>query len=376
MSLNNLTDLQIQRIIDIFRDLSSYKVKERENYDDMLKRKKIYVEVIPHETCVKVLCQVKEKRRIRYLIGKRGTGKTTILNRLRIECYESFFIKKELDYLKSEKMVLPVYIELKNFFLNIIDKIDISENKITELNNISKQLSIEFLRQIENTYEELRELGIIDIKIFKKVEEIISNAIEEIEKKKSVLTDNLEDNVKDLLIELNLSIQKVNYYEKNKVILHKLEKDDHFSKYWTLLIDIELIKDVIHTLKKLKDYPLNNIHFLFDNFSEISLLNQKLIVDNLIKPLFRDLDFICFCIACYPHFYYSDSMKLDDDYTIINLDWYELFSKYPLQDKIKNGINLLTQILFKRLHEDLPEIFPDEKSLNLLFKNIIYCLYE
>jgi hypothetical protein len=334
----------------------------------MLKQKRNFVEIIPYESCLKALFQAKEERKIKYLIGKSGTGKTTLFNRIQIECYESFFQKKELDYLKSEKRVLPVYIEIKNFFLKIIEKINFSDDKIADLGQILKNISIEFLRQIENTYEELRGLGIIDIKIFKKVNEIISNATDDIDKRSSIITENIEESIKNLFIKLNHSIQKVNYDAGNNEIIEDLNTKEKLTKYWKVLFNTDRIKDAIYELKRLKEYPINYIHFLLDNFSEISLLNQKLMIDNLIQPLFSDMEIICFCIACYPHYYYADSIKYQD-YELINLDWLDIDSECTINDKIKNGVNLLTQIIYKRLQNSLLQVFPNENSLNIIFED-------
>ncbi|MFX1321297.1 MAG: hypothetical protein ACFFAQ_06610 [Promethearchaeota archaeon] len=365
MSLEVLTDDQIEKIIKVFKDISRYKSKERENYDDLVKQKSIYVDIIPHERCVKNLFQVRLGRKINYLIGRRGVGKTTILNRARIECIESLFIKKELDYLKEEKMVLPIYIEMKTFFLNIIDKIETSKNEIEELNHLFKTMNIEFLRQVELAYEELRELGIIDFNIFKKVENIINNGIKKIEDKKSSISKDIDEKIKNFYIKLKNCVKQISYYDQNDILLNQLEKNDEYSIDFTFHIDI--IKEILNKLKELKEYPLNFIHFLFDDFSEISILNQLIIIESFVKPIFSGVQDICFCIACYPNLYYTGSLKINQDYQIIDLEWNKLFSEDLFNEKIGKCIDILTQILLKRLQKALPQIFKDKKSFDIIF---------
>ncbi|MFX1315424.1 MAG: hypothetical protein ACFE9T_06135 [Promethearchaeota archaeon] len=368
MSLNVLTDDQIKKIINVFKDISRYKSKERENYDDMVKQKRIYVDIIPYESCVKALFQARLGRKINYLIGRRGAGKTTILNRARIEFIESLFIKKELDYLKEEKMVLPIYIEMKSLFSNIIDKTDTLENEIEEVNQLFKTMNIEFLRQIELAYEELRELGIIDYNIFKKVENIIGDGIKKIEGGKSLIIKDTEEEVKNFYIKLKGCIKQISYHDQIDILLNELEKNEQYSIGWKFIFNLDVFKEILNKLKLLKEYPLNYIHFLLDDFSEISILNQKIIIENFIDPIFKGVQDICFCIACYPNLYYSGSLKINQDYQIIDLDWYNLYSEGSFNEKIEKCIDILTQILLKRLNEALPQIFNDEKSLEIIFE--------
>ncbi|MFX1410363.1 MAG: hypothetical protein ACFFA6_08420 [Promethearchaeota archaeon] len=367
MTLKVLTDDQIEKIIDVFKDISRYKSKERENYDDLVKQKMVYTDIIPHSSCVEALFQTRSERKINYLIGRRGAGKTTLLNRVRIECFESFFIKKDLDYLKEEKMVLPVYVEMKSLFSNIIDKTDTSEDKIEELNQLFKIMNIEFLRQIELAYEELRELGIIDYNIFKKVENIIGDGIKKIEGRKTFISMDIEEEIKNFYIKLKDCIKQISFHVQNDILLNELEKNEKYSIDWKLIFNLDIFKEILNKLKSLKEYPLNYIHFLLDDFSEISILNQKIIIENFIEPIFKSVQDICFCIACYPNLYYSSSLKINQDYQIIDLDWYNLYSGGSFKEKIEKCIDILTQILLKRLKNVLPQIFKDERSLDIIF---------
>jgi len=370
MSLNRLKDEEIEKVVEIFRDLSQYNNIEKENYDEMVKQKKIYVPFIPDEICSKALFQSSIDRKINYLIGRRGTGKTTILKNVRTECFESFFIKKDLEHLKQEKMVLPVYIELRNLFLAVLDKISLKGDAIEDLKDLIKNLNIQLLRQVEKSYDYLRELGAINDSTLLKIQDLTNKQINNLITSDFSILNEDSENMKTLCQALKKNIEVISNNEYVEELLTELEGNNRISTFFKNWFKIDLFKALFEDLKLIKDYPLNYIYFLLDDFSEISTINQRIMIESFVEPIFENLDASCFCIACYPGLYYSSSLKKNQDYQIVNLDFNYVDSDKSYEEKIKKGVELSTQLIFKRLHYEFPDLFRDEKSLGLLFSDL------
>ena len=370
MSLNNLKDGDLEKVINVFKDLARYNNIERENYDEILKQKKAYVQLIPDDICIKTLFQTIKERKVNYLIGRRGAGKTTILKRARTECLESFFIKKDLDYLKQEKMVLPIYIEIKNLFLNVLDKISLKGDEIDDLGYLIRNLNIELIRQVENTYDELRGLGVISDSMFLKIEDLINKQINNLVNTDPPISKVNDEELRNYYTILKSSIEEISYYSDNEKLLFESGKNEELLSIFKNLFDIDVFKELFNDLKLIKEFPLNYIHFLIDDFSEISIINQKIIIESFVEPLFKDVSDLCFCIACYPKLYYTGSLKKQQDYQTIELDYCKLYSDEPYERRIQRGIDKSIQLVFKRLNSELADVFRDVKSLNILFDDV------
>lgn len=370
MSLNDLSENEIEKIIAVFKDLARFNNIERENYDEILKQKKAYVQLIPDNICIKALFQSKTERKINYLIGRKGAGKTTILKRVKTECLESFFIKKDLDYLKQEKMVLPIYIEIKNLFLNVLEKISLKGDIIEDLIYIIKNLNIELIRQVENTYNELRELGVIDDSLFLKIEDLINKQINNLVNKDLTILKVNNEELKNYLAILKRSIEEISYHHDIEKILIQSGKNKELENIFKNLFNINVFKELFKDLKSIKEIQLNYVHFLIDDFSEISIINQKIIIESFVEPLFRSVSDLCFCIACYPELYYSASLKKEQDYQTIELDCCKIYPNDTYEGRIQRGIDTSIRLVFKKLNSELPDIFRDVKALNILFDDV------
>jgi hypothetical protein len=370
MSLNRLKDEELEKVVEIFRDLSQYNNIEKENYDEMVKQKKIYVPFIPDETCSKALFQSNTDRKINYLVGRRGTGKTTILKNVRTECFESFFIKKDLEHLKQEKMVLPVYIELRNLFLAVLDKISLKGDVIEDLKDLINNLNIQLLRQVEKSYDYLRELGVIHDATFLKIQDLTNKQINILVTSDFPILNEDSENLKTLYQTLKKNIEVISNNEYAEELLVELEGNNRISTFFKNWFKTDLFKALFEDLKLVKDYPLNYIYFLLDDFSEISTINQRIMIESFVEPIFKNLHASCFCIACYPGLYYSSSWKRNQEYQIVNLDFNQIDSDKSYEEKIKKGVELSTQLIFKRLNYEFPDLFRDEKSLGILFNDL------
>ncbi|MFX0027098.1 MAG: hypothetical protein ACFE8M_11860, partial [Candidatus Hermodarchaeota archaeon] len=325
---------------------------------------------IPDEICIRALFQSIKEKKVNFLIGRRGTGKTTILKRARTECLESFFIKKDLNYLKQEKMVLPIYFEIKNLFLNVLDKISLKGDTIEDLTYLIKNLNIELIRQVENTYDELRELGVISNSLFLKIEDLVNKQINNLINEDSPILKANNDEIKSYFTYLKTSIEEISYHSDNEKLLFESEKNVEFSNIFKKLFDINVFKELFKDLKLIKEFPLNYVHFLIDDFSEISIVNQKIIIESFVEPLFRNANDLCFCIACYPKFYYSGSLKKQQEYQTIDLDYCKLYSSESYEKRLQKGIDTSIQLVFKRLNSELADTFRDVKTLDILFDEV------
>ena len=379
MSLNKLDENQIDSIIKVFDVISRHKTIEKNSYDNMKIDKDLYVNLIPDESCMLSIFQEKAKQKLYFLVGRKGIGKTTVFNRVRTECIESFFIKKELEYLKQNRMILPVYMEARNLFSRVAEKINNEVDELQQIEQLIRNLNIEFLEEIGKSYEDIRNLGIIDNFILQKVQNIIDGCVSEISTRKDIFGKDIIEKSKDLLIDLKNSLKKISFDKQSEKLFLKIKTKTNFVNICKNFFQIDIITRMLEKLKNLKEFPLNYMHFLVDDFSELSFLNQKIFIDGLIETLIENKNYkdIIFCFACYPYLYYDGSSITKQYSEIIELDWCKYNKNInTFEEQVNKNIRNLTKLVFKGLNIRLPQIFRIEKDLNIIFEDLPNFLKE
>lgn len=362
LSITSLTTKEVNQIVDIFSKISRYKILS--GYKEMEYQKSIYTDPNPNDPLVKRVFLIKDRTKVIFLVGRRGTGKTTILNRARIECLESFSNRNDQEFLSDER-ILSVYIDIKSVYENAIKNLTGKNDDFEEVDKLLKLILTEILMQFNDSYEELSKLGIIDDKIRKKIQIIIDQGVRDILNGRSIVPLTKTDKINNFFLLIKNHLQKVDL-KIFSLETREVQKDD---EKWKNLFDSTIFLNTIHKLRDLKEFPINYFLFLIDEFSEISLVNQKIIIDSLVEPLYRSAQnqSAYFCIACYPYLYYQGTLQLIHDCDILELDVFKLYKDFPYKERLKKAIQLLRKLLFKRLILELPNTFKTIDDVDLLF---------
>ncbi len=362
LSKIDLTANELDQVVDIFSKISRYKILS--GYKEMKYQKSIFTDPNPDNPLIKQIFLTKDRNKVIFLVGRRGTGKTTILTRVRIECLESFTGGKDSKFLSDGK-ILSVYIDIKSAYENAIKKLKGIKDDFEEVDRLLKLILIEILNHFNDSYEELYNFGKIDEKIYVKIQKIVEQGTYDIIHGRSIVPLKKTDKIKKFFLLIKNHLQKVDL-KIFSLETREVQKDD---EKWKNLFDSTIFLNTIKKLRDLEEFPVNYFLLLIDEFSEVSLINQKIIIDSLVEPLYRSAQnqYVYFCIACYPYLYYHGYLQLLHDCEILELDWFKMYKDFPYKERLNKSIQLLRKLLFKRLNLELPKIFKVLDDIDLLF---------
>lgn len=334
--------------------------------------KELYTDLLPND----YILQKSLKQNTTFLIGRKGTGKSTIF--LRIE-----------QELREMKGYLPCYLDVKTIY-------ESSQTKLARINGVEQLLSPEILEKylVERAFIQNVLSAIIlevtkkfDSKVDKLLELIGVTQVEAVKEKLAELKNNIEDNkyLEDIEIpilqKINTSQKTTNENSKERNIAVKgvkgeagigaegikgsvgtdsgidwkkgskkiTENEDNFSN---IFLKVFQIKEIIIGVKEaLSILNIRHLYILLDDFSEIDDESIITFVDVILAPLNNWSDeFIKFKVAAYPNrIYYGkiDPGKIDT----INLDFYNLYSEFDRDKMESNAIDFTKRILDKRFNK-------------------------
>lgn len=330
----------------------------------------LYTDLLPNDHILKR----STKDNTTFLIGRKGTGKSTIFLRIEQElrksdkylpCYLDVKTIYELaqteyvnfDYLSDylpEKTIKKYLIErsfLQSILKRITEEIDLKYDNWFE--KIKKFIGSKKAKELKNKIVHLKN-QIEDNEILKEIEiPIIKNISlkrKKAEEKLSETSHSNEDNI-GLNIEATSSKLKLNTSSKlgeSEALKNALEIEEDFS---AIFLQVFQIKSFIEELKDiLKSVNIRHIVVLLDDFSEIDDFAIKTFVDTILAPLNNWSDeFIKFKIAAYPNrIYYGkiDPSKVDT----INLDFYNLYSEFDRNKMEEGAIDFTRRLIEKRVN--------------------------
>lgn len=302
-----------------------------------------------------------------YLIGRKGTGKSTI------------FLKLESEY-RKKKHYLPCYIDVKtvfessqaqslhaNYLNEYLDAETLKKYLISRsfIQSILKQIYCEVDEQRNNFYTNL-------------VHTISGNTNQKIKEKIKKLQEKITSNEKLANVELpvfqqrkvkkgNTKIQSslakisssngVDFGVDSKYVADlasenstSTENNQAFETEFTeLLLKVFEVKNIISELKEiLAAIDIFHLVIMLDDVSEIDNIALKMFIDTVVSPLNNWSDeFIKFKIAFYPnrvHYGNIDPSKID----IINLDFYNLYSGFDVNRIEENAVGFTERLLDNR----------------------------
>jgi hypothetical protein len=344
---------------------------EDKNVDD------IYTDLLPENGIINKL----NLPRTTVLIGRKGTGKSTI------------FQKSQKDLIENKKCI-SIYIDINSLYDSASPSLsdEIANETSTELtkyliySNLIKKVILETKARLED---------FVDQSILSRV---LGYDYEKIEKLKIEL-DRIENSIIDVIKKVDLSL--VTSYQNSVENTDtselkagvKLSTDPsieiggssskngtlkkEFQTTLTTYLDIKtsLIKHLTHIKEILE---IEHLYIFLDDFSEIDEEAQKIFIDWFVAPLNNASDdFVKFKIAAYPgRFYYGrlDISKLDE----ISLDFFDAF--YTLNkvvdinkmedlalDYTKRLINKRLNLFFPNNHWEQYFDMTEQELLNILF---------
>jgi len=300
------------------------------------------------------------------LRGRKGTGKSTI------------FLRAEAE-LEKNKSNLAIYINLQTCYEEIKSSNSDSENDaltryftyknfLTEiLKSIQKRFSSKIAKDqdFDNLFNAIEEGQYIDKDFQRSIEITSSNSFENKASIKGTI------NLKNPSVTADLSET-----QKNDVKLStKVNELRIFSIH-------EILKKITEIVRK---YQINRIYLFLDDFSELNLESQKVVVDSLISPIISSYnETFKVKLAGYPSRIYTgniDSTKLPTH----SLDFYDAYEQTSTSynDVEDLAINYIKRTLEKRLEVytdgqiELNEIFEvkdtSSSSLHEFLRILFYC---
>lgn len=329
-----------------------------------------------------------------YLIGRKGTGKSTI------------FLKMERE-LRKNKSYLSSYIDVKTIYessqaqridydyLEEFLSCDILERYLLErtfIQNILNSIKDEICTRYDSIYQ--RTIGKfikskpneVKLKIDNLSNRINNNEyIKNIEiptiKQSSISSKQSYEHEKTIRkkvdggeTELSVNPDSITISHKNGIGYDnsKIDKDassieGNFSEIFLRVFEIkEIIKEIKEILNLL---DIKHLVVMLDDLSEIDDSAIVTFVDTIIAPLNNwSEEFIKFKIATYPnriHFGKIDPSKVDT----INLDFYNLYSEFDRNKMEEHAIHFTRRLLEKRIKyftdNDVDHYFDTSKGITL-----------
>lgn len=321
---------------------------------------KLYVDPLPAEQ----IFQTSLRPNTTFLIGRKGTGKSTIFQRLQYE-------------LRKVKHQTTAYLDIKTIF----ESSQVNDALLARIQSNGVALPVEaltklllhreFLRQfVFAIKEELRKR--IDGSWWNKVREKVTKSHAELFEGLDELLEDAGDNRFVSVLGLKLVAQKetVSYSGKDAIELGtkikaaampegeasaaiKSERSDTAnseSAFADILVNSFNITELLTRLKALlQGLGIRNLFLLIDDFSELPPDAMRMVVDVLLAPLNNWSDeFIKLKVAAYPgRTYYGaiDKTKIDEVY----LDVYRLYGLADVARMEESATNFTERLVVSRL---------------------------
>lgn len=384
-----LTETQKDRFIDVAESLKKYRRAEIINDSGKNLLNEMYVDLLPGNVVLKK-CLLNNTT---FLIGRKGTGKSTI------------FLKLENEY-RKKKNYLPCYVDVKTVFES--SKTQTRASKYLEeffdadesdkylmgrsfIQNVLQQIyseidkqRVDFFSKIVNAMagnsDEIIKEKIDDLcKKIANNEEFSKIEIPILQQKRITLGTANKNHASNMFHRIgNIAVSGTNAVnfgvEKNQICEH--EANHSFETEFTdVLLKVFDIKNIICEIQKiLKGIDIQHLVIMLDDVSEIDGVALRMFMDTIVAPLNNwSNEFIKFKIAFYPnriHYGNIDPGKID----IINLDFYNLYSVFDVSKMEENAIDFTRRLVENRfkyykieLKDFLDENLTEEDFYVMLF---------
>ncbi len=320
---------------------------------------KLYVDPLPSDHVFETIRMPNTS----FIIGRKGTGKSTIFQRLQYELIKdkkktsayidikTIFESSQVDgrihaKIASMESALPEQeieriLLLKAFVVSVIVEIKKELKRRTE-NSFWETVKDSFSGNLDELFEELDEL-IEEIDVEKFISVLGVRYVQGKQNEESNCSRSLKLGAKLKIdpnpLELSADIQK-----------NSEHKDSREINYSDILISVFDIKDLLSKLKSiLSSLGVRHLYILIDDFSELPEDAMKVVVDLLLAPLNNwSEEFIKLKVAAYPgRIYYGqiDKTKIDEVY----LDIYKLYGSHDVSTMEDNATEFVRRLVVMRI---------------------------
>lgn len=324
----------------------------------------LYTDLLPENQVFKMILSDNTT----FLVGRKGTGKSTIILRLESEyrkkddylpCYidtKTVFesTKSEyqnLDYLKGRipDEALGKYLVERSFIQSILKSIvkeldiraDSYLSKIAKVVGLSKTNKVkDFISILHKKIDSNEHLKSIELPVINEYVSTISG----VDESETCNSKGYNENINFGFDSKGPAVGVKSGSSLNKK--DRAKQVESWEKQFSgALLKVFQIKEVIDEIRNiLAILKIKKLVIFLDDFSEVDEKTIKNFVDVVLAPLNNWGDeFICFKVAAYPnriHFGDIDKGKID----VIDLDFYNLYSNYD-----KNTMESLSLDFTKRL---------------------------
>ncbi len=320
---------------------------------------KLYVDPLPSDHIFETVRMPNTS----FIIGRKGTGKSTIFQRLQYELvkdkkktsayidiktiFESSQVDGRIhakiaamDFALPEQEIERILL-LKAFIVSVIVEIKKELKKRTE-SSFWETVKDSFSGSLDELFEELDELiEEIDVERFISVLGVKYVQGKQNEESSCSSSDKLGVKLKaePNPLDFSLGIQR-----------DSASKDAREINYSDILISVFDIKDLLSKLKTiLSSLGVRHLYVLIDDFSELPEDAMKVVVDLLLAPLNNwSEEFIKLKVAAYPgRIYYGqiDKTKIDEVY----LDIYKLYGSNDVSTMEDNATEFVRRLVVMRI---------------------------
>ncbi|MCI1959744.1 MAG: hypothetical protein LKJ25_09020 [Clostridia bacterium] len=343
------------KMVESLRLYRRYELVDNNN-NDLLD--KVYVDPIDNDGILN-LC-LKDNTTV--LVGRKGTGKSTILMRMQNE-------------LRKSNTIMTCYIDVKNVFDNAkrnyttINYLNANSNEETENYSIQRQFILDFLSEliveVNQNYNSFLEKLRDKFHLSKP-----KNAIRKLNEIKKNIKNN--EHLKDIELQtiqsINMSNDSINSCKKaingnieanlssqaasakiggQNSIENITENEKQYNRIFARIFEITNIVNEIKSV--LQELSLKRLYLILDDYSEIDQISLSMFCNLVVNCLNNNSDnFIKLKISAYPgrvELGELDPQKIDIRY----LDYYQLYVNDKRSEMEDAAIDYTKRIIEKRL---------------------------
>lgn len=342
---------------------------------------KLYTDLLPNDHILKK-CLLPNTT---FLIGRKGTGKSTIFLRLEqelrknnnfISCYldvNTIFDSAQSQYSKLDYVsdlipddLINKYLIQRNFVQSVL--IELQKEVASKTDSFFQKMASKVLKTKPDVVREgLDELKLniqnndilkeIEIPVLRKIN-FRKNTSNEVESQKNKKLGGDEINFTGGPTQVGIGFKSGSESSQSVKDKNFIEVENEFSN---VFLQVFQIKEIILKIKNiLQQINVKHLVILLDDFSEVDDESIKIFVDVLLAPLNNwSEEFIKFKIAAYPNrIYYGriDPGKIDT----IQLDFYNLYSEFDRDKMEERAIDFTKRLLTTRLNHftnEMPQDF-------------------
>lgn len=349
---------------------------------------KLYVDPLDNNLVLKTCLEPNTT----FLIGRKGTGKSTIIARLQHEMRKSsdklslyidvktiFDESKPFDFDASQYdnilcgETLDKYLLYKTFLRKIIEDIknEVKTNTLKfYLGKISKVFGHDknsFNDELDKIFSNINRRSYEDILIIKEKNVLSSKNLDITQTQRYTTSAGAKISIKDASLKASMDGDLSNKVQDGEEIK---------SKFSEILLQFFDPKSILTQIKNLLNkIGIKYVFICLDDFSEIDKDAMEIFVDTIIAPLNNWSEgYFRFKIAAYPNRIYLgdiDPSKIDQ----IKLDYYDLYLSNNVKDIEQEAISNISKLLTSRFDYFLktdPSRFFDPRTNILDYYKILF----